>query len=116
MSLPWVRLDTGFPHNPKVLMLAEDKKWQAITVYIGGLAYSGAHGTDGFLPQSCLPYIHSTRKQANELVIVGLWMPCAGGWEINGWREFQPTSEENETRRKRARAAAEARWGRRDDR
>jgi hypothetical protein len=110
MPLPWVRLDTGFPHNPKVLVLVEDKKWQAIAAYIGGLAYSGAHGTDGFLPQSCLPYIHATRKNANELVGVGLWMPVAGGWDINGWREFQQSSEEAQNRRKRAQAAAELRW------
>ncbi len=116
MPLPWVRLDTGFPHNPKVLVLAEDRKWHAIAVYICGLAYSGAHGTDGFLPQSCLPYIHGTRKNASELVDVGLWMPCAGGWEINGWREYQSSSEETEQRRKRAKAAAEVRWGRRDHR
>jgi hypothetical protein len=110
MPLPWVRLDTGFPHNPKVLVLVEDRKWQAIAVYIGGLAYSGAHGTDGFLPQSCLPYIHGTRKVANDLVEAGLWMPRAGGYEINGWREFQPTSEEHADRRKKAQAAAEIRW------
>jgi len=115
VALPWVRLDTGFPMNPKVLMLAEDKKWQSITVYIGGLAYSGMHGTDGFLPASCLPFVHGTKRNATDLVSVGLWVPTSGGWDINGWREFQPTSEEHEKRRQKAKDAAYARWSKTKD-
>lgn len=114
MALPWVRLDTGFPTNPKVLALVEDKKWQAMVLYIGGLAYSGAHGTNGFLPQSCLRYLHGTHRNAADLVAVGLWVGCPGGWDVNGWAEFQPSSEEHVQRRLRAKAAAEARWGKGD--
>jgi hypothetical protein len=110
MALPWVRLDTAFPTNPKVLQLAEDKKWQAITVYVAGLAYSGAQGTDGFLPSTCLPFLHGTRRTASDLVSVGLWKGCPGGWDINGWIEFQPTSNEHEERRRKAKVAAEIRW------
>lgn len=110
MALPWVRLDTAFPTNPKVLALAEDKKWQSICVYVSGLSYAGAQGTDGFLPQSCLPFLHGTKRNGTDLVEAGLWLPHKGGWDINGWIEFQPTSEEHEKRRVRARAAAEVRW------
>jgi hypothetical protein len=113
MALPWVRLDTGFPTNPKVLMLTEDKKWQAITVYVAGLAYAGHHGTDGFLPFSCLPFLHGTKRHAQDLCEVGLWLAVSGGYEINGWAEFQPSTEEHQQRKLKARAAAEARWARR---
>lgn len=112
MALPWVRLDTAFPTNPKVLALAEDKKWQAIACYVASLAYSGAQGTDGFLPKSCLPFIHGTPRIGSDLVSAGLWRGCPGGWDINGWMEFQPTSDEHEDRKKRAKAAAEIRWAR----
>lgn len=110
MGLPWVRLDTGFPTNPKVLALIEDKKWQSITVYIAGLSYSGHHGTDGFLPASALPFLHGGRRHAADLVSVGLWHGCPGGWDINGWSEFQPSSDEHVKRRQKAKAAAEIRW------
>lgn len=110
MALPWVRLDTAFPLNPKVLMLVEDKKWQSITVYIAGLAYSGAQGTGGFLPASCLPFLHGTKRNATDLVHTGLWLGRPGGWDINGWAEFQPSSEEHEDRKRKAKAAAEIRW------
>jgi len=38
MGLPWVRLDTNFGSNPKILYLIEDKKYRAAFVYITGLA------------------------------------------------------------------------------
>lgn len=110
MSLPWVRLDTAFPMNPKILALVEDKRWQAIASYVSGLAYAGAQGTDGFLPASCLPFVHGSKATADQLVNANLWVPQPGGWMINGWIEFQMSSEEHERRRKKAQAAAEIRW------
>lgn len=110
MGLPWVRLETGFPHNPKIIALAADRRWQAITLYVSGLAYSGEHGTDGFIPHHCLSFIHGTPRVADQLVQVSLWRPRPGGWDINGWEEFQFSSAEHKARSDRARAAAEIRW------
>lgn len=114
MALPWVRLDTQWPQNPKFLMLVEDKKWRAITAYMAGLGYSGVHGTAGFLPALCLPFLHATKREACELVEVRLWNPVQGGWEINGWNEFQPSDQSAEARREKAQAAARARWHKRN--
>lgn len=112
MGLPWVRLDTQWPHNPKFLMLVEDKRWRSIAVYMGALGYSGVHGTNGYVPLVALPMIHATKKEAAELTDVGLWRPAQGGWDINGWAEFQPSSEETEERSRKAREAAQIRWAR----
>lgn len=110
MGLPWVRLDTQWPHNPKFLMLAEDRKWRAICVYMAGLGYAGVHGTAGFLPAVALSMLHGTKKESAELVEVGLWNPAPGGWDINGWVEFQPSLQDAATRSDRARKAAQKRW------
>lgn len=110
MALPWVRLDTQWPQNPKFLMLAEDKKWRAIATYMGGLAWSGAQGQNGFIPAYALPMIHATRKEATELCDVNLWLMAAGGWDINDWADYQPSTEEHARRSERARIAAQKRW------
>lgn len=110
MGLPWVRLDTNFYSNPKFLYLVQDKKWRAISVYMAGLAYAGAQGTDGFLPAACLPLIHGTKNEARALAEVGLWVESLGGWEINSWNEHQQSNEDTQLRKKRAREAAMARW------
>ena len=112
MGLPWVRLDTQFPSNPKVLELTAQGRWRAAFVYVAGLAYAGQHGTDGYLPPTCLVFIHATKKEATELVKVGLWHNDTGGWYINGWDDFQISDEAAKSRSKKAREAALARWHR----
>lgn len=113
MALPWIRLDTQWPHNPKFLILAEDKKWRAIAVYMAALAWSGAQGQNGFVPAYALPMIHGTRKEAAELADVHLWLMCPGGWNINDWDQYQPSTEEHAARSERARTAAQKRWANR---
>lgn len=115
MGLPWVRMDTQWPHNPKFLVLVEEKKWRAIAVYWAALGYSGVHGTDGFVPAVALPMLHATKREAEQLVAVGLWRPAQGGWDVNGWAEFQPSSEEAEDRSRKAREAAQIRWAKARD-
>jgi hypothetical protein len=108
MGLPWVRLDTQFPSNPKILELAANKQHKAAFVYLCSLAYAGQHGTDGFLPATCLPFIHSTKTEATQLVAVGLWHADSGGWCINGWDEFQVSDEAAKKRRERAQKGGRA--------
>ena len=111
MPLPWVRLDTAFPYNPKLLAMATEKDGhRAGLVYVCSLAYSGAHGTDGFIPNEALPFIHGRAVDAERLVRNGFWRPQPGGWLINGWTEFQETNAETQERRKRAQDAAHKRW------
>ena len=109
-GLPWVRLDTAWPQNPKFLMLADDKRWRAIAVYMGGLAYAGRNGTNGFLPYFALPTIHATRREAEQLIAVQLWHPCEGGYEINDWDDHQESNDVTLRRRKKAQDAAYVRW------
>ena len=102
MGLQWVRLDTQFAHNPKIVELVAAGKWKAAFVYVAGLTFAGAQGTDGYIPEQCLFLIHATKREANDLVSVGLWVLSPGGWDINGWDEFQVSDEAAKKRRERA--------------
>lgn len=110
MALPWVRLDNNWYSNPKFMMLAADRKWRAIAVYMAGIAYSGGHGLDGFIPYYALPAILGTQREVDELIGIHLWHLCDGGWLINDWGDYQLSSEENAKRSKKARDAALYRW------
>jgi hypothetical protein len=111
MPLPWVRLDTSFPYNQKLLaMLAEKDGYRAALVYVCGLAHSGGQGSDGFISREALPFVHGRMADAERLVRHAFWIPQPGGWLINGWAEFQESSEETQQRRKRAQALAMMRW------
>lgn len=108
MGLPWVRLDTQFASNPKMVELATAKRWRAAFAYVASLAYAGAHGTDGYIPETCLFLVHATKADADALVQVELWRPAPGGWDINGWDEFQVSDEAARKRRERAQKGGRA--------
>lgn len=110
MSLPWIRLDTSIGTNHKMLNLISAKRHKAALAYIFGLAYSGGHELDGFIPSAALPFLHANPGDAAALVDAGLWEESHGGWVINGWHEFQITSDEHKKRRDRAQKAALKRW------
>lgn len=106
MALPWVRLDTGLPDHPKILTLIEAKKSRAALAFVFGLAYSGRHETDGFIPRAALPFLHATTSDANALVQARLWHHVEGGYQVNDWEVYQPTSETSKARLESLRQAA----------
>lgn len=111
MPLPWVRLDTTFPSNPKLLaMLQEKDGHRAALLYVCALSYGGAHGTGGFVPREALPFIHGRAADAAQLVRNGFWDEQPGGWLIHDWDAFQESGEETQGRRERAQYAAAKRW------
>jgi hypothetical protein len=128
MGLPWVRLDTAFPRNPKVLALLEEKDgFRAVVVYVCSLAYSGEQGTDGFVPRYALQHLHGRSADAQKLVIHNLWqaVPVSihkasangngiTGWTIRDWASYQQSTQETQERKASAQAAGRkaacARW------
>lgn len=111
MPLPWVRLDTAFPWNQKLLaMLGEKDGHRAAVAYICSLAYSGGQGTDGFISRESLPHVHCRLSDAARLVKHEFWEEQPGGWLIHDWAEFQQSNAETQERSRRARKNANARW------
>lgn len=113
MALPWVRLDTTMPDNPKVLHLIESHKegMAAAFVWICSIAYAGKHGTDGFLTRSALTRCNGKPIHAKLLVDHQFWKDEGVGWTIHDYNEFQESTEETQRRSERARHAAFMRWG-----
>lgn len=106
-GLPWVRLDTGFYENPKILAtLAERDGHRAIVVYISALAYAGGHGTDGDIATYVLPRVHGRKTDADRLVRNGLWVATEKGWRIHDYEQLQQTSDTTEHIRSERRRAA----------
>lgn len=116
MGLMWIRLDTTMFDNPKLLYLQEDKQHRAIVAHLQAMCYSGRHNLGGFVPKAALRVFGATPADADQLVQHDLWRPAPGGWDINGWNEFQLASDEATKRSEKAKKAAAARWARRNGR
>ena len=111
MGLPWVRLDTSMPDNPKVLgLLTEKDGHRAAFVWVCCMAYAGKHGTAGFIAREAVSRVNGRASDMARLDADGFLTENAGGWDINGWDEFQITDEEMERRREKGRQMAAKRW------
>lgn len=114
-GLQWIRLDTTFFDNGKIASLVDESRHRTVVAHLSGMCHVGKIGTDGFLPENALRRFAATKRDANECVAAGLWIPSPGGYEINGWADFQVANLEAKARSEKARAAAQARWGMRNE-
>jgi len=110
MTLPWVRLETGFPDHPKVLALAGEGQHRAILVYVCALAWSGRHQTDGYIPRAALGMIHGRPVDAAHLVTHRLWADCGSGWVIPDWSDYQQMKATTDGRAEKGKLLACRRW------
>jgi len=110
-AMSWVRVDAALASNPKVLALLSERGGDhALCVYVFALGYSAQQGTDGFIPSIALGLIHGRSRDSSLLVTLGFWLEIPGGFEINDWREYQPSDEEAQRRSEKAKKAAAVRW------
>lgn len=107
MALPWVRVDTTFPQNPKVLDLVQDRDGhRAGFVFLCGLFHAGGFQTGGFVADGALRAVHGRAVDAKRLVNHGFWGEKDGGWLIHDFADYQLSTEEAEQRRQRAQQRA----------
>jgi hypothetical protein len=113
MGLAWIRLDTSMPDNPKILGLETVKDGhRAAFMWLKCMCYAGKHGTAGFVPREAITRLGGRNADMRILVDHGFVTESAGGWDINGWDEFQVADEEAKARREKAQRAAAVRWSR----
>lgn len=113
-GLQWIRLDTTFFDNGKVVALVDGNQHRVVVTHLSGMCHVGKTGTDGFLPEGALRRFAATKRDAIQLIESGLWIPVPGGYEINDWDEYQISDEAAKARSDKARRAAEKRWGKKD--
>ena len=103
----WLKLDDGFAENSKIETLSD----RAFRLHVTAMCYCAKNLTDGYISERgarvCGVLANNSRPMRNvsELVEKGLWHAVDGGWEINDYLEYNPTSEEAKAlRRKRSEA------------
>lgn len=110
-GLQWIRLDTTFPDNPKIMDLVDANQHRVVVAHVSMMCHLGKTMTDGFFAEGALRRYAITKKDAGIAIESGLWIPKpGGGFEINGWMEHNPVDAAAEARSERARKGALARW------
>lgn len=115
MALQWIRFDTTFPDNPKIMDLVDNNQHRVVVAHVSMMCHIGKTETDGYFPEGALRRYAITKKDAGIALESGLWIPGrGGGFEINGWMEHNPVDDAAMARSEKARRAAEKRWGKRN--
>jgi hypothetical protein len=91
----WVKVDDKAWSHPKFAGLTGN----AVRLWLFAMCWSAGHETDGRLPKVVLRTLGATQKEAKALVDVGLWHETPDGWEVHDFLEYQPSAEDNRTRR-----------------
>lgn len=104
MKITWFKVDDGFCVHPKVVGL--DMAARGLWVTAG--SWCAQQLTDGVIDDRQIRMLGGTRKQAEKLVLAGLWShdgaaPSARRFFFEDWRDFQPTRDEVTAKRQQAR-------------
>lgn len=115
--MPWFKGDDKAHGAPP-----ENRAWMACRASLGlhylASSYAADYMTDGLVDETFvaqkLPDEAERREATDALLEAGLWAARAGGYEIVGWLQRNPSRADTDARRaKRAaagKAGANARW------
>jgi hypothetical protein len=94
--MSWAKLSDDFHSHPKVLAVGN----VGAGLFARSVAYAAHYLTDGFLPAASAHMLAGPDQAVMEqLVAVGLWEPCPGGYRIHEYLERNPTKAEMAARR-----------------
>lgn len=103
--MAWVRLEPNMPRHPKLVAAGP----LGFALDVAAICYSNEYGTDGFIADgvlvSVLPGLKKAKLHAQKLVDVGRWErdDISGGWWVHDADHYQPTAQETEAERAKAR-------------
>lgn len=108
-ALPWARMDTSLPSNPKILRLVATRNGRAaLGVACCAILWSVGNATNGVIPDLALPHIHARKVDVASLIEAGFWHPYPdGGFLIHDFDEYQHNTRAAALA---GRKAANARW------
>lgn len=83
--MTWVKLDDRFFDNPKIAAISDAGQLAVLKAF----TYCARELTDGFIPLKKAKE-YASPKVVKELV-PGLWEPCAGGFRVHDFLQYNPT-------------------------
>lgn len=97
--MPWFKVDDGFAFHQKTLRATN----QAIGLWVKAGSWCAQQLTDGHVPVGVILAFGSSIEDAQNLVEADLWEVDGAGFRFRNWVEFQPSKQEVEREREKAR-------------
>ena len=106
--MTYAQIDDCLPDHPKILAAGPAAAW----LFIAGVCYCNRLLTDGFIPDAAakrLVDVDDVTALVTQLITIGLWQPCDGGYHVHDFLDWNPSAEQVRQRRAKA-AERQARW------
>lgn len=101
--MTWFRVDDSLHDHSKIRKVAA-KAPAALALWLIAGSWSSKKLTEGFIPDDDLPWLIPGAEQlAAELVAARLWRRVKGGYQYHDWLSYNPSAEQVETERAKAR-------------
>lgn len=112
----WAKVDDKLHSHPKVARAS----CEAMGLWVLALSWTRDYRTDGFVPAGQVARLGAKKAYARSLIDAGLWTEVDGGYQFHDFTEWNPSSEEQESRegevsekrREAGKRGAAKRWGR----
>jgi len=101
--MTWARVDDKLHSSIKWRMASRSAR----ALWVTSLSWCMDQLTDGHVPTEMLRVLDGTKRDANDLVRVGLWEAAEGGYVFHDWADYQPDAASI-----KAKQAAESTGGR----
>lgn len=97
--MSWFKVDSTFPHHPKVLSIPKAQRYQAVALWTLAGSWSAKFRTGGHVPAVVVTedlMRDGGLETADVLVRAtgvtgrGLWIPVADGWVFHDWEVYNP--------------------------
>jgi len=98
----WLKVDDKFHGHPKVLSAGTP----VLGLWVRAASWAAAYETDGLVPTDVMRGFGRPRDAA-ALVEAGLWVPCASGFWLHDFLKYNPSKEQLEAERAKARRRRE---------
>src|SRR5579864_6667520 len=96
----WFRVDDTFYNHPKVIGLPDS----AIGLWLRAGCWAARHLTDGYVPKKIWRDLGGRHWHRSVQSLEQVWLiepdENGDGWWFHDWREYQPTRDQVQTRRK----------------
>jgi len=96
--MAWFKVDDKLHDHEKPTEAGQ----AAMGLWVMAGSWSADNLTDGFIPDRVLSR-WGRKRDADALVLAGLWLARGDGWKFNDWDEYQPTGDEVKAKRLEAR-------------
>lgn len=93
--MTWFKVDDTLALHPKAVAAGN----AAMGLWVRAGSWSAQQRKDGYVPARMISTLGGRKRDAERLVVAGLWVQADGGYRFHEWQQANPTRAQIEAER-----------------